>query len=91
MKDHQIVERLIVDSNMDEGMKPEAYNEAVNSLVTSMFNFDQSIFEIVRHEYTNWQSQTDPIELRRQYINVSTTGYSSCTSDLCRSIDWWFQ
>ena len=59
--------------DLEGGMQLETYNAAVDSLVTSMFGYDRSISEIVRHAYTNWQSVSvaDPIELRHQFINVS--------------------
>lgn len=67
------VKCVIVDMDLEGGMQHETYKAVVDSLVISMFGYDRSISEIVRHVYTNWQSVNveDPIELRNQFINVS--------------------
>lgn len=52
-------------------MELETYNAAVDSIMCTTFKYNGVVSKIVRHEYTNWQRQTDPLELRRQYVNVS--------------------
>jgi hypothetical protein len=59
------------DLKLAKGIDMQTFNAAVDSFVTKSFKFETVVSEIVRHEYTVWQHQPDPIELRDQYVKVS--------------------
>lgn len=61
---------VISDGNFHDGMEPNTFESAVEHVMKSCFGYDRMVSKIVQHEYTNWRQRDDPVELRRQYINV---------------------
>lgn len=64
----------ISDEQFHDGIEPSTFEAAVEHVMRSCFGYNKAISLIVQHEYTNWSQQDDPVELRRQYINVRLLG-----------------
>lgn len=62
---------FVADREYSDGINRITFEQAIDHVVTRRFNWDHSVADVIKNEYTNWKNIHDPIVNRDQYVHVS--------------------